>query len=129
MDVSAIHGLATVSAVGALIGYFGGRASQVLLPSVSPIGYSLSFGLTPWTGLAIFNILSSASRLNELAKVILSVVGGYLSSVAIANLLGCDVTLIGPFMGTLSLAGSIAIIAIVVTPLIGIGAATYYMAT
>lgn len=48
-----IKPLSIVSAVGATVGFFGGRASQVLIPSVSAAGYSLAFGATPWLGLGI----------------------------------------------------------------------------
>lgn len=117
---------AFVSITGGLIGYFGGRATQVLVPSVSPVGYGLAFGLTPWTGLGIWAFLSTVNKSNDLANLILSIFGSYLSSVAIANLLGCDVTLIGPFMGTISLAGSLVVIGLVAIPLIITGGIIYW---
>lgn len=67
-------------------------------------------------------------KINGVGNIIFSAVGGYISSVALANLLGCKLSLIGPFMGVLSLTGSAIVIGMIAIPVIIGGVIIYQMA-
>lgn len=114
--------LSGISLAGAAIGFLGGRANQVLVASVSPVGYAIAFGLTP---IITYGMYSVTNEVNAVASCIFSPLAGYMLSAAVANILGCKISLVGPFTGIFSLAGSALIITLAAIPLIALAGLVY----
>ncbi len=128
MSINELKPVGFASASLAVLGLLAGRANQVLVASVSPVGYGLALGLTPLAAFGIFKVLTE-NKINPVASAIFGGVVGYLGSVGITNLLGFEVSLVGPFAGMFSLAGSAVVIGIAAIPIIIIAGGAYYAAT
>lgn len=127
-------GLAAVSACSASLGYLGGRTLQIAIHSVSPLGHGLTLGLTPLIALGLYTLLDSLdpkqqarffedSKAHQLFssaafKGFVSIGGGYLVSLAITNLAGMQVGILGPFIGLNALIGAAALVVLVTAPVI-----------
>lgn len=115
----ALFSLGTAAVLGAL-GAVGGSTLHTLT-NTSPMAHALALGGAPLVGGLIFKV-ADEGRMDVLAKIALTVFGGYFSSWALTNLSGNEISFLAPFVGVATFVGTSAVvIAAIAIPVLMVG--------
>lgn len=99
-------------------GWLGGKSLELIVPGVFPAAHAISLGLTAPASMVMYAVANRINAEGGYLNTLFALIGGYVASIGITNLLGFSVSLTAPFAGLTALTVLTGLVATVTIPII-----------